>query len=173
MTLRSGPADQGKGRQMERDTFLGCPDPVLWQKSMKLVIDCYQITADFHEGKVYGLTSQLRLAAVSVDASIAEGRGLHDAKYFLNYLSNSYSSLTELETHRQIAKTMNYIDLENIERLLTQTSVLGEMINDLRQALLRRLAGHREACLTRSQKTDRSSGVLNPGLRSQNFKRTC
>ena len=75
----------------------------VWQKAMDLVVECYRTGERFPKTEVYGLTSQLRRAAVSVAANFAEGQGRSHTREFLNHLSMAYGSLMEVETHLQIA----------------------------------------------------------------------
>ncbi|HET9530858.1 MAG TPA: four helix bundle protein [Blastocatellia bacterium] len=74
-------------------------DLVVWQKSMDLVVNCYRITEQFPKIEIYGLTSQLQRAAVSVAANIAEGNGRSHTREYLNHLSMAYGSLMEVALH--------------------------------------------------------------------------
>ena len=85
-------------------------DLVVWQKAMDLVTAIYRITAGFPRDEIYGLTSQLRRAAVSIPSDIAEGRfGSAEFRRFL-WLANG--SLMELETQLLIAERLKYITSE-------------------------------------------------------------
>jgi four helix bundle protein len=75
----------------------------VWQKAMDLVVTCHQLTKKFPDNEIYGLTSQLQRAAVSVPANIAEGNQRRHSKEFLQYLSIADAFLAELETHVLIA----------------------------------------------------------------------
>lgn len=110
----------------------------VWQKAMDLVVDCYNVANQFPKTEVYGLTSQLQRAAVSVPANIAEGRGRSHTKEFLNHLSIAYGSLMEVETHLQIAARLRYIDESLLERLLGKSGEIGRMLNGLIQSLNRK-----------------------------------
>jgi four helix bundle protein len=112
----------------------------VWQKAMDLVVECYRISERFPKTELYGLTSQLQRAAVSVPANIAEGQGRSHTKEFLNHLSIAYGSLMEVETHLQIAARLNYLDLPSLELLLEKGAVVGRMLNGLMQALNRKLS---------------------------------
>ncbi|HUG20418.1 MAG TPA: four helix bundle protein [Planctomycetaceae bacterium] len=79
-------------------------DLIVWQKSMDLVVGCYRISQSFPVVEKYGLTSQLRRAAVSIPANIAEGHGRSLTNVFNNHLSIAMGSLKELETHILIAQ---------------------------------------------------------------------
>lgn len=115
-------------------------DLQVWQKSMDLVITCYQAAERFPKSEAYGLVSQLQRAAVSVPANIAEGQGRNHTKEFINHLSIAYGSLMEVETHLQLAVRLNYIDEILLQQLLDRTNEIGRMLNGLMQSLYRRLA---------------------------------
>ena len=110
-------------------------DLEVWQKSMDLVVVCYQITKEFPKNEVYGLMSQLQRAAVSIPANIAEGRHRQHRREFLQHLSIAYGSLAELETHIQIAERLDYITGKQIKKLLDQTAEIGRMLNGLRKSI--------------------------------------
>lgn len=95
----------------------------IWQESMDLVETIYQMTAKFPREEQFGLTSQLRRAAVSVPTNIAEGHGKISKTDFRRFLSISKGSLQELSTLLQIALRMNYISEH--EYNLTQKQVLS------------------------------------------------
>ena len=74
-------------------------DLIAWQKAMVLVEDVYRITAVFPKEEIYGLTSQIKRAAVSIPANIAEGQGRRSKREFQQFLGNARGSLLELDTH--------------------------------------------------------------------------
>jgi four helix bundle protein len=90
-------------------------DLEVWQKAMAMVVECYKITKQFPKDEIYGLTFQLRRAAVSIPANIAEGRERQHTREFVQHLSIAYGSLAELETHLQIAQRLNYIDIGQLD----------------------------------------------------------
>jgi four helix bundle protein len=92
---------------------------------MELVVECYQATAKFPKSEVYGLTNQLQRAAVSVPANIAEGQGRQYNTEFIQFLYMASASLTELETHIQIALRLAYLSSEEANKLLTGTGEVG------------------------------------------------
>ena len=110
-------------------------DLEIWQKSMDLVVRCYQVATEFPQNESFGLVSQLQRAAVSIPANIAEGKSRLHVREFIQYLSIAYGSLAELETHIQIAERLHYLDRERASDLLSQTSEIGRMINGLRKSL--------------------------------------
>jgi len=102
-----------------------------WQKAMDLVVECYQATQPFPSNETYGLTSQIRRSAVSVPANIAEGHGRQHQTEFIQHLSIAYGSLSELETHIGIAQRLNYLDLDQVQKLLGRASEVGRLLNGL------------------------------------------
>ncbi len=95
-----------------------------WQEAMTLVKDVYQITASFPKDEIYALTSQMRRAAVSIPSNIAEGAARTGDKEFLQFLSISRGSLSELETQLTIAKELGYM-LESNEIMLKIDGLFG------------------------------------------------
>jgi len=83
---------------------------VAWSKSMDLVQKVYEISKKFPREEIYGLTSQIRRAAVSVPSNIAEGAAGRSTVQFRNYLSVAIGSLNELETQLEIALRIGYLD---------------------------------------------------------------
>lgn len=82
-----------------------------WQRGMELVVFIYELTKGFPREETYGLTSQLRRAAVSVPSNISEGAGGRSPDHFRNFLSIAVSSLNELSTQLEIANRIGYLDL--------------------------------------------------------------
>ena len=108
---------------------------VVWQKAMGLVTVIYKITATFPSEERFGLSSQIRRAAVSIPSNIAEGHGRKSTAAYLNHLSIAYGSLMELETQVQIALRLNFLGADEISNLLEQTSEIGKMLNGLKKSL--------------------------------------
>ena len=79
----------------------------VWRKSVDLVVETYKVTKTFPTEERYGLTDQVRRAAVSIPANIAEGAGRRTKKEFINFLHISQGSLSELDTHLEIALRLN------------------------------------------------------------------
>ncbi len=85
---------------------------VAWQTGMDLVVSVYAITREFPREETYGLTSQLRRAAVSVPSNIAEGACDRTTEQFRNFLSIAIGSLNEINTQVEVALRVGYIDQE-------------------------------------------------------------
>lgn len=81
-----------------------------WQKSMDLVVEIYELTKSFPQDEIYGLTSQLRRASVSVPSNMSEGAAGRSVTQFRNFLSVSLGSLNEISTQLEIAYRVGYLD---------------------------------------------------------------
>jgi four helix bundle protein len=89
-----------------------------WKQSVDLALEIYRHTQNFPKNELYGLTSQLRRAAVSVPSNIAEGKGRSSDKELILFLHHSRGSLLELETQVFIARELAYIEESQAKHLL-------------------------------------------------------
>ncbi len=119
------------------DSIQSYRDLKVWQKSMDLVVECYRQTDQFPKSELYGLTSQIRRAAVSIPSNIAEGKGRRSTGSYLHSLNISYGSLLEVETQIEIAARLNYLTDATRNSLHARTAEVGKMINGLINALER------------------------------------
>src|ERR1035437_1733915 len=98
-------------------------DLKVWEKAISLTVEIYKITEDFPREEIYGLTSQMRRATVSIPSNIAEGRNRGTRKDFCNFLRIALGSCAELSTQIEIAKklskTSNF-NYNNAESILTR-----------------------------------------------------
>ena len=106
-------------------------DLIAWQKAKSVALDVYRRTRRFPRDEVYGLSSQMRRAAVSVPSNIAEGKGRYSQKEFVQFLYHARGSLLELQTQLSIARDLDYIDLAAFKSLESQTEELGRILNGL------------------------------------------
>lgn len=106
-------------------------DLVAWRKAMILVVQIYRATRTFPKDEVYGLTSQLRRAAVSVPSNIAEGQARYSRREFHHFLSNARGSLAEVETQIMLAADLTYLSSKDADTLLFKTAELGRILNGL------------------------------------------
>ena len=104
-------------------------DLEVWKKSMDLVSNIYKITESFPNKELYGLTNQIRRAAVSVPSNIAEGAARSSKKEFIQFLYIALGSLSELETQIIIANRLEY--LNNLDTLLEDLKFVQKLINGL------------------------------------------
>ena len=109
---------------------------IAWQEAMNLVEMTYQETKNFPKEELYGLTSQIRRAVVSIPANIAEGNGRKSRKEYLHFLSISNGSLKELETHILIAERLKYISIEKSDKLQAKLQTVSRLVSGLRNSLL-------------------------------------
>jgi len=106
-------------------------DLVAWQKAMQLVTEIYETTEGFPREEVYGLTSQIRRASVSVPCNIAEGQGRLTTGEFQQFLGYARGSLLELETLIQVATNLNYLHPDQSNELLRRSAEVGKILNGL------------------------------------------
>src|SRR5438034_6757394 len=110
-------------------------DLVVWQKAMELVTAIYQATQTFPKEELYGLTSQIRRAAVSIPSNIAEGQGRLSRGEFRQFLGQARGSLSEVETQVSIATRLHYLNENQTEQLLDRCSSVGKVLNGLLNSL--------------------------------------
>jgi four helix bundle protein len=115
----------------------GCyKDLRAWRKSLELALEIYRTTQQFPKCELYGLTSQMRRAAVSIPSNIAEGKGRSSDRDFVVFLCHARGSLLELETQALVAQRLGYLeneDANHIEKLSAETGkILNGLINSLR-----------------------------------------
>ena len=110
---------------------------------MDLVKQVYDLTDRFPREELFGLTSQIRRAIVSVPSNIAEGQGRSSTKEFLKHLSIAYGSLMEVETQTLIGNMRNYISDKECESVLEKAAEVGRLINGLSNSLRKKLDSDR------------------------------
>ena len=110
-------------------------DLLIWQKGMALAKLVYQVTQKFPSEERYGLTSQLRRAAVSVPSNIAEGQARRGTNEFLQFLSIAEGSLAELETQLLLSTELAYCKPADAESPLKEIDELQKMIVGLKRTL--------------------------------------
>ena len=104
-------------------------DLIVWQKAMDLVVAIYELTEDFPKEEIYGLTSQMRRAAVSIPSNIAEGRQRGSKKEYSQFLRVSYGSGAELETQMEIAKRLKKTQESNFSKAESLLNEIMRMLN--------------------------------------------
>jgi four helix bundle protein len=106
---------------------------------MDIVEMVYRASATFPKSELYGLTGQVRRAAVSVPSNIAEGHTRASTKEYLNHVSMAQASLAEVETQMEIASRLGYLASADLSAVLEQAVVLGKQLYALRNALAKRI----------------------------------
>jgi four helix bundle protein len=114
----------------------GHKDLEVWKKSMAFVTTIYKVTGVFPKEEIYGITNQMRRAAVSIPSNISEGASRGYDKEFIQFLHIALGSLSELETQILIAGNLQYIT--NVDNLIMETEVLRKLLNGLIYSLKRR-----------------------------------
>lgn len=115
---------------MEKD-IRSYKDLKIWQRGISLVKEIYKETQNFPRQELYGLTNQIRRAAVSIPSNIAEGHTRQHRAEFRQFLSMALGSLAELETKILISSELNYISHEACENLTQKMDSLGKMTRGL------------------------------------------
>jgi four helix bundle protein len=106
-------------------------DLIAWQKAMNLVAEVYRLSTSFPRQELYGLTTQLRRAAVSIPSNIAEGQGRGGDLEFVRFLRIAHGSLNEVETQLLIAERLGYTERKLVNPLIDMSAEIGRLINGL------------------------------------------
>jgi len=104
---------------------------IVWQKAVEFVTTIYSITKSFPKEEIYGLTNQIRRAAVSVPSNIAEGFGRNSKNEFKHFLQIAIGSLFELQTQLEIAKNLGFISEVEYEKHFSSTREIEAMLASL------------------------------------------
>ncbi|PIP76384.1 MAG: diversity-generating retroelement protein bAvd family protein [Ignavibacteria bacterium CG22_combo_CG10-13_8_21_14_all_37_15] len=108
---------------------------IVWQKSISLVKMIYTSTQHFPKEEIYGLTSQIRRAAVSIPANIAEGQARNTTGEFIQFPGIAKGSLAELETLLILSENLNYMQKEVSENLLRDCEEISRLLSGLKKSL--------------------------------------
>ena len=106
-------------------------DLIVWQKSMDLAEKIYKVTEEFPAKEVFGITSQMRRASVSVPSNIAEGYGRQSTGSYAQFLSIARGSLYELETQTELSFRFKYIAAKDFEKIQNESSEISKMLTSL------------------------------------------
>jgi len=110
-------------------------DLIAWQRAMDLTQAVYSATSNFPKHEMFGITSQMRRASVSIASNIAEGHGRATDRHFALFLTQARGSLYELETQIQISAGLQYLSPGQKESLMAQAGELGRILNGLLRSL--------------------------------------
>lgn len=113
-------------------------DLLVWRKAIALTKLVYAITSSVPQDERFGLVTQMRRAAVSVAANIAEGQARHTTGEFIQFISHAEGSVAELDTHFTIAIELQYCSPREAEKSVALISELRKMLNGLRRKLVAR-----------------------------------
>ncbi len=120
---------------MDKTIIHSYKDLIVWQRSIELVIALYELTEKFPKEEMFGITSQMRRASISIPSNIAEGRFTGTKEHFLRYIRIAYASGAELETQIIIAKklsktkNLNYVAVDSL--LEEVMKMLNSMIRNI------------------------------------------
>jgi four helix bundle protein len=106
-------------------------DLIAWQKAMAFVTEIYHATDTFPRREMYGLTRQIREAAVSVPSNIAEGKGRQTKRDYVQFLYRARGSLLEAETQLEVSFNLEYLDEKGFRALFDQAAEAGRVLNGL------------------------------------------
>jgi four helix bundle protein len=109
----------------------------VWKKSIELVKRIYELTKTFPKIEEYGLTNQMRRAAISIPANISEGAARQTKKEFIQFLHMAQGSLSELDTHLEISLRLGYIKEISLQELSVLMNNIDKMITGLIKSLKR------------------------------------
>ncbi|MBZ5547750.1 MAG: four helix bundle protein [Acidobacteriia bacterium] len=106
-------------------------DLKVWQGAMELTLKIYRMTRKFPAEEMYGLSGQLRRAAISVPSNIAEGKGRSSDKELLQFLSHARGSMYEVQTQLEIAESLGFLTKTDYEDVRQQADAVGRMLNGM------------------------------------------
>jgi four helix bundle protein len=118
-------------------------DLLVWQKSMVLVTEIYRKSQRFPVQEQYGLTSQIRRAAISIPSNIAEGFGRQSTGDYLRFLNIAVGSLFEVQTQIEIALNLQFINQSDFEEIFEKSREIDRMLSSLIQKLKLRKEGEK------------------------------
>jgi len=120
----------------EAEKIKSFKDLRIWQKGIEIVEDSYQLTKGFPKEEVYGLTSQIRRASVSIPSNIAEGFKRYHNKEYKQFLFIALGSLAELETQLIIAEKLDFVSGQGLRNVFDKIEYLSRMISSLMKKLV-------------------------------------
>lgn len=107
----------------------------VWQRSITYVTQIYHITNKFPASELYGLTNQVRRAAVSIPSNISEGAARNTTKDFNHFLAITLGSIAELETQLMISKNLEFLSSNDFDSLLDELIIIRKMTIGLKKSL--------------------------------------
>ena len=145
----------------------------VWQRSHRLTLTTYGVTAAFPREERYGLTQQIRRAASSVEFNIAEGSGCRSKRAFLRYLGIAAASLSELQCQLILARDLGWLDDEAMRRLIGEIIGIRRMLLALMRSLGTKPRERVARTFTPSTESERrraprSDGAAPPRLQNTN-----
>jgi four helix bundle protein len=110
-------------------------DLIVWQKAYEFTLHIYKLTKNFPREEVFGITSQIRRAASSIPANIAEGNMRQTKKEFKQFLYMARGSMSEVEVWLKLSKDLNYLEPKPYSSLREECAEVGRLLNGLIKSL--------------------------------------
>jgi four helix bundle protein len=111
----------------------------VWKQAMELVEESYKLTGSFPRSELFGLTSQIRRAAVSIPGNVAEGQCRRETKPYRHHVSIAIGSHGELETYFELSVRLGLLSRAECTRMMMRCDSVGRLLSGLHRALKRRL----------------------------------
>lgn len=111
----------------------------VWQEGVQLALEIYRLSEAFPKSEIYGLTSQMRRAAVSISANIAEGAARDTTKEYLRFVSIAIGSAAELQTLMQIVRGLKYLNESQLSPIESTCESITRMLRALQRSLRQRM----------------------------------
>lgn len=102
---------------------------IVWQKGYRLSLEIYKITKEFPRDELYGLTSQLRRASISIPSNIAEGNVRNSTKEYIQFLYIALGSSVEIQTQLSIAHDLQYLETKHFTEIIFLVEEITKMLN--------------------------------------------
>jgi four helix bundle protein len=115
-------------------------DLIVWKQGIDLVEECYKLTTRFPKPELFGLTNQIRRAAVSIPANVAEGHCRRETKPFRHHVSIAIGSHGELEMYFELAFRLGFLSAQDSARVVKLSDSVGRRLNGLHRSLKARIA---------------------------------
>jgi len=115
-------------------------DLIAWQKAMALVTRVYDVTEPFPRREIFGLTRQVRDAALSVPSNIAEGKGRQTKKDYVQFLFRARGSLFETQTQLEAARNLKFLPQETFLVIAEEAQEAGRVLDGLIKSVLRQIS---------------------------------
>ncbi|OGN19018.1 MAG: hypothetical protein A3F48_04155 [Candidatus Yanofskybacteria bacterium RIFCSPHIGHO2_12_FULL_41_9] len=115
----------------EKDKIKSFTNLNAWKTGHSLVVDIYELTKKFPKEELFGLTNQIRRAAVSITSNIAEGFSRQSLKEKAQFYSMSLGSLTEVQNQLLISRDVQYLNKESFDKIAERTVIISKLLNGL------------------------------------------
>jgi four helix bundle protein len=114
-------------------------DLIVWRKAIQLAVEVHELTTRFPRHELFGLSSQMRRAAISIPSNVAEGAARRTTRDLIAFLHVARGSLAEVETQLLLAQQVGYVDGRARDALMVLIDEVGRLLNGLIRVLKARL----------------------------------